>query len=311
MTFWLGRNVMVTGGNGFLGRHVVERLRGLGAYVMVPTRDTDLRETISAESLFRYNPDVIIHLAALAGGIQKNIQRPADMFYDNMKMGMEIIHAGKRSGVKIVVAGSACEYPKVAPVPLKEESLWSGYPEETNGSYGIAKRALGAMGQAYRAQYGTNVIHLVLANMYGPFDNFGEGSHFIPAMIKKCMDKERQSITFWGTGQATRDMLYVGDAVDGVLLAAEHYNEGEPVNIGTGRESTISNIAYKIAVLTGYKGRIDWDGTTTDGQPRRVLDVSRAKEKFGFEADTLLEAGLSRTIEWYGAQLRSSQSSKG
>jgi GDP-L-fucose synthase len=309
MNFWFDKRVLVTGADGFLGKHVVKRLARLGATAIGSTGDLRERTTVSY-NYWAATPEIVIHLAALSGGIQKNMQRPADMFFDNLQMGMNIIEVGKNfsTPVKIIMMGSACEYPKLAATPIKESSLWSGYPEETNGAYGIAKRALEAMGRAYRAQYGTNVIHLLSANLYGPGDNFGNGSHFIPAVIRQCTEArkaQKDSLTLWGTGKATRDFLYVDDVVEGILLAAEHYNEPAPVNLGSGRELSIYEVAEKINILTGFNGELLWDGKMPDGQPRRVLDTKIAREKFGFEAKTLVECGLRETIAWYSEKLRS------
>ena len=307
MTFWKNKRVLVTGGNGFLGKHVVRRLANFGASVTIAAGD--LRHPTDVLENYLYaKPEIILHLAALSGGIQKNMQRPADMFFDNMKMGMEIINAARNLDAKLVVMGSACEYPKLASTPISEKSLWEGYPEETNGAYGVAKRALEAMGRAYRQQYDMNIIHLLSANLYGPGDNFGDGSHFIPAAIRKCIEArnaKRDSLTLWGTGNATRDFLYVKDAAEGILLAAEHYNDSAPVNLGSGRELSIHDVAEKINLLTGLNAELLWDTSMPDGQPRRVLATNLAKEKFGFEAKTLFEDGLRETISWYQEKLRS------
>lgn len=305
--FWDNKNVVVTGGDGFLGRKVVDGLnrRGVIPYAV----QYDLRETANVGRMYFENrPDIVIHLAATVGGIGKNISQPADMFYDNLKMGMDIIEIGKRYPAKIVVMGSACEYPKNAPVPLKEDTVFDGPPEGTNGAYGIAKRALLTMGQAYRQQYDMNIVHLLSTNLYGPGDNFGDSSHFIPAAIRKCIEARnarKDSLTLWGTGNATRDFLYVRDAAEGILLAAEHYNEGAPVNLGSGRELSIHDVAEKINLLTGLNAELLWDTRMPDGQPRRVLDTSRAKSLFGFEAKTSFEDGLRETISWYQEKLRS------
>jgi GDP-L-fucose synthase len=304
MNFWENKTVIVTGGDGFLGRHVVNALgaRGVpGRNIYVPGED--LRDAGNVgQMFFSRRPDVVIHLAATVGGIQKNMKQPADMFYDNLKMGMEIINTAVKYPAKIVVMGSACEYPKFTHIPMREEDVSKGDPEDTNLAYGIAKRALLTMGHAYRKQHGLNVIHLLSTNLYGPGDNFGDGSHFIPATIRRMIDAQaagREAVTLWGTGDATRDFLYVDDAAEGILLAAEKYDSPEPVNLGSGWERTIREIAYKINVLTGFGGAMLWDASMPDGQPRRVLDVSRAKKEFGFEAETLIEAGLERTIRWY------------
>lgn len=307
MSFWDNKKVVVTGGDGFLGRKVIDGLNRCGVIPYVV--QYDLRKTSNVGRMYFENrPDIVIHLAATVGGIGKNIEQPADMFYDNLKMGMEIIEVGKRYPAKIVVMGSACEYPKNAPIPLHEDSVFSGPPEGTNSAYGIAKRALLTMGQAYRQQYGMNVIHLLSTNLYGPGDNFGETSHFIPAAIRKCVEArnaKRDSLTLWGTGNATRDFLYVKDAAEGILLAAEHYSDSAPVNLGSGRELSIHDVAEKINLLTGLNAELLWDTSMPDGQPRRVLATNLAKEKFGFEAKTLFEDGLRETISWYQEKLRS------
>lgn len=306
MTFWENKKVVVTGGDGFLGRKVVDGLnhRGVIPYVV----QYDLRETANVGRMYFENrPDVVIHLAATVGGIGKNIKQPGKMFYDNLKMGMDVIEIGKRYPAKIVIMGSACEYPKNASIPLQEDFVFDGPPEGTNGAYGIAKRALLTMGQAYRQQYGMNIIHLLSTNLYGPGDNFGEGSHFIPAAIRRCIearDTRKDSLTLWGTGNATRDFLYVKDAAEGILLAAEHYNGVQPVNLGSGCEQSIHDVAERINLLTGCNAELLWDTRMPDGQPRRVLDTSRAKSLFGFEAKTSFEDGLRETITWYQEKSR-------
>ena len=302
MTFWTHNTIVVTGADGFLGRHVVAGLQKRGA-TKVYAPDVDLRGRLAAEHIYeRFSPDVIIHLAARVGGIMKNLLEPANMFYDNLKMGMEIIDAGKHSNTKIVMMGSACEYPKYAPIPMREKDVFSGQPEDTNAAYGLAKRTLLTMGQAYRQQYETNVVHLLSTNLYGPGDNFGEGSHVIPATIRRCLEAKaagKDSLALWGTGKATRDFLYVDDAVEGILLAAECYNEAGPVNLGSGYEISIYDAAEKINLLTGFNGELLWDNKMPDGQPRRVLATNLAEEKFGFIAKTSFDDGLRETIEWY------------
>jgi len=301
MNYWKGKRVLVTGGNGFLGKHLVKSVYRAGASVIVAAGDFQYREVV-LENYLAARPDIVIHLAAQIGGIGKNIERPAEMFYGNMLMGIQVIDAIRSlSNVKLVMMGTACEYPANAPLPIAEESLWQGYPAKSNGPYGIAKRALYEMGRAYREQYGLNIIHLLMTNLYGPGDNFGDGSHVIPDMIRKLIDAKQKGlseITFWGTGTATRDLLYVGEAVDGIMLATEHYNGEDPINIGSGIEHPISEIAHRIALIIGYDGEIKWDTSMPDGQARRVLDVSKA-QAFGFDSDLSLQSGLTRTIKWY------------
>src|SRR5271165_25022 len=301
MSFWDNKSVAVTGGHGFLGHHVCRALNRRGVIPYIP--DYDLRVTSNVGRLyFEERPDIVIHLAASVGGLGANMKNPGSFFYDNVKMGIELMEAGRRYGVKkFVQMGSACEYPKNAPLPLKEESVWDGYPEETNAAYGISKRTLLTMGQAYRQQYGMDIIHLLSTNLYGPGDNFGENSHFIPAAIQrfaKAVKNGEHYVSMWGNGTATRDFLYVTDAAEGILLATEHYNDVEPVNLATGHEVRIHEVAQKIAWLSEFRGGILWDAMKPNGQPRRCLDVTKARA-FGFEAYTSLEAGLLRTIEWY------------
>jgi GDP-L-fucose synthase len=302
--------VLVTGGTGFLGKHLVQKLWERGGYdvQVAELKDFDLRYSGHVDEMYeRTEPEIVINLAASVGGISANIARPAEFFYNNLMMGMNVLEGARAYGVqKFVQIGSACEYPKNIPVPFKEADIWHGYPEDSNAAYGIAKRALLTMGQAYRKQYSMNVIHLLPTNLYGPGDNFGENSHFIPAMIERTVQAVKNNlpaIKAWGTGSATRDFLYVEDAAEGIIAAMENYNSGEPINLGSGREHTIKETAQKIAWLSGFEGEILWDTSKTDGQPRRVLDVSKAKE-FGWEASTLLEAGLARTVEWYRAKSR-------
>ncbi|HEY8489479.1 MAG TPA: GDP-L-fucose synthase [Dehalococcoidia bacterium] len=309
-SFWSERSVMVTGGAGFLGRHVVAELAARGAArIFVPrSRDFDLRDPDAARrALDRARPDLVIHLAAVVGGIGANRAQPGRFLYDNAIMGLQLMELARRFGVaKFVTVGTICAYPKHAPVPFREEDLWNGYPEETNAPYGLAKKLLLVQGQAYREQYGFNAIHLLPVNLYGPGDNFDpESSHVIPALIRKCVearDAGARYIQAWGTGTASREFLYVADAAEGVVLAAERYDGAEPVNLGTGQEITIRELAALIAGLTGFRGEIRWDPSQPDGQPRRRLDVSRAAERFGFRAATPLREGLRRTIAWYEAQ---------
>lgn len=305
--FWAGKRVVVTGGAGFLGSFVVEKLRQRGAAdIFVPrSRDYDLREIGAIRRLLAdARPDIVIHLAARVGGIGANRAYPAEFFYDNLMMSVPLFHESWRFGVeKFVALGTVCAYPKFTPVPFKEEELWNGYPEETNAPYGLAKKMLLVQSWAYRQQYGFNSIFLVPVNLYGPRDNFDlESSHVIPALIRKCVEaKERgdDHIVVWGTGKPTREFLYVEDAAEGILLAAERYNRSDPVNLGSGMEISIKDLVHLIARLTGFEGQIVWDTSKPDGQPRRSLDTSKAERLFGFKARTPFEEGLRRTIEWY------------
>jgi len=298
---------VVTGGAGFLGSFVVEKLKELGvADIFVPrSKDFDLRDREAIQRMLKFSgPDIVIHLAARVGGIGANRKHPAEFFYDNLMMGVQLLHECWRVGVqKLVVVGTVCAYPKLTKVPFKEEDLWNGYPEESNAPYGQAKKMLLVQSQAYRQQYGFNSIFLLPANLYGPRDNFDlEWSHVIPALIRKCVDaKERgdENITVWGTGKATREFLYVEDAAEGILLATERYNESRPVNLGSGKEISIAELVKLVTNLTGFQGDILWDTSKPDGQPRRCLDTTRAEKLFGFRAKTPLEDGLRRTIEWY------------
>jgi GDP-L-fucose synthase len=307
--FWNDKRVCVTGGAGFLGSYVVERLRARGcASVFVPRKqDFDLTDSSAVRRLYAEGrPDIVIHLAAVVGGIGANREHPARFFYDNLMMGTQLLHEGWKSGLgKFVSIGTVCAYPKFTPVPFREDDLWNGYPEETNAPYGLAKKMLLVQGQAYREEYGFNSIFLLPVNLYGPRDNFDpSSSHVIPALIKKCVDArvERQpSITVWGDGSPTREFLYVEDAAEGILLAAERYDGREPVNLGSAFEIRIKDLVETIARLTGFEGRIEWDVDKPNGQPRRKLDTSRARELFGFESRTTFEDGLRRTIEWYAA----------
>jgi GDP-L-fucose synthase len=302
-----GRKVIVTGGSGFLGSHVVEELsRDRGADVVVPRRkDYDLVQPGAAQRLVAdHRPDVVIHLAARVGGIGANRENPGLYFYDNLMMGVQLIEECRRQKVgKIVSVGTICSYPKHTPVPFREEDLWIGYPEETNAPYGLAKKMLLVQGQAYRQQYGTNAVHLLPVNLYGPRDNFDPASsHVIPALIRKvkeAQDAGRDAIEVWGTGTASREFLYVEDAARAIVLATERYDGPDPVNIGAGFEIKIRDLVLLIARLMGYAGTIRWDASKPDGQPRRCLDTSRAERLFGFRAQTGFEDGLQRTIEWY------------
>lgn len=305
--FWRDKRVIVTGGAGFLGSVVVDRVRARGAAAVIAprTRDYDLREIVQVRKLLDdARPDVVIHLAARVGGIGANREHPADFFYDNLMMGVQLMHEAWRKGVaKFVAIGTVCAYPKFTPVPFKEEDLWNGYPEETNAPYGLAKKMLLVQSQAYREQYGFNSLFLLPVNLYGPRDNFDpSSSHVIPALIKKALeakDAGSHEMMVWGDGSPTREFLYVEDAAEGILLATERYNDSEPVNLGSSHEISIRELTELIAKLTGFEGHIRWDTDKPNGQPRRKLDVSRARERFGFEAHTSFQDGLRRTIEWY------------
>ena len=304
---WQDKRVTVTGGGGFLGSFIVEKLRARGAKeIFVPrSRDYDLVQPDQiSRMLDAAKPDVIIHAAALAGGIGVNRARPADFFYTNLMMGAPLMHQAWERGVKKFVAlGTICSYPKFAPIPFREEDLWDGYPEETNAPYGLAKKMLLVQAQAYRQQYGLNAIFLLPVNLYGPRDNFDlETSHVIPALIHKFIEAQEQKakqVELWGDGSPTREFLYVEDAAEGVVLAAERYDGNEPVNLGSGHEISIKDLAEMIARLTGYEGSFHWNIDKPNGQPRRLLDVSRAEEFFGFRARTDFEEGLRKTIAWY------------
>jgi GDP-L-fucose synthase len=312
MSFWSEKKVLVTGGAGFLGSSVVEKLKERGCrQIFVPrSREYDLRDRDAVIRLYRQTrPHLVIHLAAVVGGIGANRANPGKFFYDNAIMGLELMDYARQFAVeKFVAVGTICAYPKFTPLPFKEESLWDGYPEETNAPYGLAKKMMLVQAQAYRAQYGFNAIYLLPVNLYGPRDNFDlETSHVIPAIIRKCVEAKeagRREVVLWGDGSPTREFLYVEDAADGLLLAAERYNDDQPVNLGSGEEISIHDLAEMIAAEVGFTGKIVWDTTRPNGQPRRCLDVSRAKETFGFAAKCPLKQGLRNTISWYWAELR-------
>ena len=304
---WPAKRVMVTGGAGFLGRAVVRRLEADGVRdIFVPrSADFDLRTPEGIQGALRAGePEIVIHLAAVVGGIGANRENPGRFFHDNAVMGVELMEQARLAGVqKFVQIGTVCSYPKYTPVPFREDDIWNGYPEETNAPYGLAKKMLLVQGQAYRQQYGFDVIHLIPVNLYGPGDNFDPASsHVIPALIKKCIDARDRGddhIEVWGTGSASREFLYVDDAAEGIVLATRQYDGADPVNLGVGREITIRDLVGLIVELTGFLGEVRWDPTKPDGQPRRALDTSRARERFGFRAGTSFEDGLRATIAWY------------
>jgi GDP-L-fucose synthase len=312
MSWLASKRIAVTGGAGFLGSHVVEKLQDMGCRDIFVPRSADHDLTRMADVVRMYDdarPQIVIHLAGKAGGIGLNREKPGELFYDNLLMGLQVMEQARLHGVdKLVVMGSVCAYPKLTPVPFKEEHLWAGYPEETNAPYGLAKKMLLVQAQAYRQQYGLNAIYLLSINLYGPGDDFAPAtSHVIPALIKKCIDaieEGRDEIEVWGTGNASREFLYVEDAAESIVLATEKYDRPEPVNIGSGMEIAIRDLVTLIAELTGFDGRIVWDATKPDGQPRRCLDTSRAQKEFAFKAKTELREGLRRAIEWYLDQRR-------
>lgn len=305
--FWEDRRIVVTGGAGFLGGFILEGLHDRGAkQVFVPMeQEYDLTTLPDIQRMYDdFDPDLVIHLAAVVGGIGANREHPGEFFYKNLIMGIQLIEEARLRGVeKFVAIGTICAYPKFTPVPFKEDDLWIGYPEETNAPYGLAKKMLLVQSQAYRQEYGYNSIFLLPVNLYGPRDNFNpNSSHVIPALIKKCVDAidaGDDSIEVWGTGKATREFIYAGDAAEGILLAAEKYDESEPVNIGAGFEISIKDLVEKIVTITGFQGEVVWNTSLPDGQPRRMLDTSRAREKFGFQAEMGFDEGLKRTVDWY------------
>jgi GDP-L-fucose synthase len=305
-TFWQGRRTLVTGGAGFLGSFVVDRLRAAGASIVVPrSAEYDLVDRAAVRRLLTdAKPDMVIHLAARVGGIGANRDNPGRYLFENAMMGLQLFEECRLAGVpKLAAAGTICAYPKFAPVPFKEEDLWNGYPEETNAPYGIAKKMMLVQSEAYREQYGMNSIVLFPVNLYGPRDNFDlHSSHVIPAMIRKCVgarERGEPEVTLWGDGSPTREFLYVEDAAEGIVLAAERYDSSEAVNLGSGREISIRDLAHEIARAARFTGRFVWDTSKPNGQPRRRLDVTRARERFGFEARTPFDKGLAATVAYY------------
>lgn len=310
MGFWNNKRILVTGGAGFLGSFLVEKLKKKGVHednLRIPrSKDMDLRYWENCIKAVK-DIDIVIHLAAKVGGIGYNQKYPATLFYDNAIMGIQLMEAARREGVeKFVAIGTICTYPKFTPVPFKEKDLWNGYPEETNAPYGLAKKMLLVQSQAYRQQYGFNSIYLLPVNLYGSKDNFSpESSHVIPALIKKIFDAKesgKNHVVVWGTGNATREFLYVEDAATGIILATERYNKPDPVNLGSGFEISIKDLVELIAELAEFDGEIRWDTSKPDGQPRRCLNISKAEKEFGFKAKTDFREGLKETIEWYKAQ---------
>jgi GDP-L-fucose synthase len=307
--YFASRRVVVTGGAGFLGRYVIDGLKQRGCRQIEVARieEYDLVNLDDIVRMYeRMRPDVVIHLAAVVGGIGANRERPGEFFYKNLMMGVQLIEQARLRGIqKFVAIGTVCAYPKITPVPFREEHLWDGYPEETNAPYGLAKKMLLVQSQAYRQQYGFNSIFLLPVNLYGPGDNFDpQSSHVIPALIKKCVDaveSRADHVTCWGTGEVSREFIYARDAAEGILLATERYNGAEPVNIGVGSEIRIRDLVERIAKLTGFTGEIRWDPSKPDGQPRRCLDTSKARAYFGFKAQTSFDKGLKETVDWYRA----------
>lgn len=319
VSFWQDKRVLLTGGAGFLGSYVAKMLRDRGCReLFVPrSKEFDLREKEDIVRLLgNTHADIVIHLAAVVGGIGANRRNPGRFFYENALMGIQLIEQARRFAVpKFVCIGSICAYPKFTPVPFKEEDIWNGYPEETNAPYGLAKKMLLVQLQSYRQEFGFNGIYLLPVNLYGPGDNFDlESSHVIPAIIRKFVEAKRRGdkkIVAWGTGNVSREFLYVEDAAEGILLAAEHYDKPEPVNLGSGKEITIRELVYLIRELSGFEGEIEWDASKPDGQPRRCLDTSRAIGDFGFKARTTLREGLSKTASWYEDVLKSQELPQG
>ncbi len=315
MIHWHNQRVVVTGGAGFLGRHVVAALqRSDPADIIVPLRESyDLRrQEAILDLLHDARPTMVIHLAASVGGIGANRAHPAEFFYDNLMMGAQLLHESWRGGVdKFVAIGTVCAYPKITPIPFREEDLWNGYPEETNAPYGLAKKMLLVQSQAYRQQYGYNSIFLLPVNLYGPGDSFDlEASHVIPALIRKCLEAAERGddeIVAWGDGSPTREFLYVEDAAEGIVLAAERFDDSEPVNLGSGFEISIRDLLTTIARHTGFTGRIVWDTSKPNGQPRRALNIDRAFERFGFRATTDFDEGLRQTVAWYRRTLHAGE----
>lgn len=301
------QTILVTGGAGFVGLHVIAllRARGVQRIIMPRSREVNLVDAHATGKLFdEVRPDVVIHLAARVGGIGANRRHPGTFFHDNMTMGVNVLEQARRVGIsKVIVAGTICAYPKFAPVPFREDDLWNGYPEETNAPYGIAKKAILVMAQAYRAEFGCNFVMVFPVNLYGPHDNFDlEDSHVIPAMVRKFVEADLAgvpNVVLWGDGSPTREFLYVEDAAQGIVLATERYDGADPVNLGAGFEISMRDLANEIKTAVGYRGEIEWDTSKPNGQPRRMLDVSRAKERFGFTAQTTFAEGLRKTIAWY------------
>lgn len=310
MSFWRDKRVWITGGTGFLGSVVVKKLQERGCNQVLATgiEDGDMVNPAVIARYLQFRPDMVIHLAAVVGGIGANRERPAEFFYQNLMMGVQLMHESWKAGVeKFVAIGTICAYPKYTPIPFREEELWSGYPEETNAPYGLAKKMLLVQSQAYRQQYGWNSIYLLPVNLYGPGDNFNPASsHVIPALIRKFAEAKASGtdhVVAWGDGSPTREFLYVDDAAEGIVLAAERYDKSEPVNLGSGMEISIKDLTVTIADLIGFSGEIRWDTSQPNGQPRRRLDVSRAEREFGFQAKTGFKEGLKRMVEWYRQQL--------